>query len=79
MDGQFPLKTFTRNTSIKLDREVLENIHTVAGMIVSQINDIPEPGEQIKIGNFAFRIVDKSGQRINKILVTKTEKNEDFK
>lgn len=79
VDGQFPLKTFTRNTSIKLDREVLENIHTVAGMIVSQINDIPEPGEQIKIGNFAFRIVDKSGQRINKILVTKTEKNEDFK
>ncbi len=71
VDGQFPLKTFAKNLSLKLDRDVLENIQTVAGLIVNQVNDIPDMGEQIKIGNFAFRIANKTGQRINKILVTK--------
>ncbi len=71
VDGQFPLRTFAKNLSIKMDREVLENIHTVAGFIVNQVNDIPDEEEQIKIGNFAFRIADKKGQRINKIVVTK--------
>ena len=71
VDGQFPLKSFAREIGADIDEELIQNIQTVAGFIINKNNELPNEGDTIKIDNFEYKIVDKDGQRIDKILVTK--------
>ncbi len=72
VDGQFPLKDFSRILNLHVREKLLQNIQTVAGfMIILKNGQLPEVGDQLIFGNFGFKIVGKDGQRIDKILVTK--------
>lgn len=42
---------------------------TIAGLILEELEHIPEPGEQIDWNGFEFEVVDMDGQRIDKIIV----------
>lgn len=71
VDGQFSLKTFSKEFPIDIPEEVLNNIQTVAGFILNQSPELPDVGDSIEFDNFVFEIIDKDGQRIDKILLTK--------
>lgn len=71
VDGQFSLKTFSKEFPIDIPEEVLYNIQTVAGFILNQSSELPDVGDSIEFDNFVFEIIDKDGQRIDKILLTK--------
>ncbi|HSI88322.1 MAG TPA: hemolysin family protein [Pyrinomonadaceae bacterium] len=45
------------------------NYHTVAGLFLHRLGQIPTEGDEIKIGNYKLEVVDMDGRRIDKILI----------
>ena len=80
VDGQCPLYDFL----CYFDRqELLENVdyHTVGGLILNDLQHVPQSGETMEWNGFAFEVVDMDGARIDKVLVTipSTSKEEEEK
>lgn len=71
VDGQFSLMLFAKELPIDIDEDALSHVQTVAGFVISKNQELPNVGDRINFDNFEFEIVDKDGQRIDKILVTK--------
>lgn len=71
VDGQFSAIDFVRYFSLYLDEETREEYTTVAGLIIFMSNTLPDVGYKITIGEYTLEVVDKDGQRIDKILITK--------
>ena len=71
IDGQYSLKSFVKDFDLEVDEDIHKSVQTVAGFILNESNQLPEVGDTIVFGNFAFEIIDKDGQRIDKILITK--------
>jgi putative hemolysin len=71
VDGQFPLKEFTKHYDIQLTDDQYDKFTTVAGLIIHNANKVPAIGDKIVIENFILEVIDKDGQRIDKVLVTK--------
>lgn len=44
---------------------------TVAGLILDELDHIPEAGEKVSWGDFLFEVVDMDGPRIDKVIVKK--------
>ncbi|MEG1842108.1 MAG: transporter associated domain-containing protein, partial [Alistipes sp.] len=47
------------------------NYNTIGGLILEQLEHIPQSGEIVLWGEFKFEIMDMDGARIDKILITK--------
>ncbi|MCL2208844.1 MAG: hemolysin family protein [Treponema sp.] len=48
--------------------------HTLAGFILSLAGEIPHVGDSFEYQGYKFKVLDKDGNRIDKILITKIEK-----
>ena len=44
-------------------------MHTVAGLVLHRLAELPQVGQCITIGNWQIEIVDMDGRRIDKLLV----------
>jgi putative hemolysin len=42
---------------------------TLAGFVLSQLHELPKPGDHFAFGGWRFEVVDMDGRRIDKILV----------
>jgi putative hemolysin len=74
VDGQYSAIDFAKYFDLYLDEEERDEYTTVAGLIIFMSDDLPEVGDKVVIGEYTLEVVDKDGQRIDKILVTnKTE------
>jgi putative hemolysin len=71
VDGQYSILDFIKYFDIELDEDHKSNFTTVAGLIIHQSHTLPDIGEKIIIDNYELEVIDKDGQRIDKILVTK--------
>ena len=71
VDGQYSIIEFVRFFDIYVDDEVQSKYTTVAGLLIHQGNTLPNVGEKFIIDNYELEVVDKDGQRIDKILVRK--------
>lgn len=71
VDGQYPAVEFIRYFDIKLKEEVNGKFTTVAGLLLSQFNQLPNVGDRIVIDSYELEIMDKDGQRIDKVMITK--------
>jgi putative hemolysin len=71
VDGQYSIIDFIKYFKLELDEELKHKFSTVAGMIIYQNDFLPGVGEKITFKDYELEIVDKDGQRIDKILVTK--------
>jgi putative hemolysin len=72
VDGQFAIidfvKFFDLNTLLKT-----KGFTTVAGLMINISASIPEVGDKVRVENLELEVVDKDGQRIDKILVTRKD------
>lgn len=69
IDGQCPFYDFLSH----FDQECLyadNNYNTLGGLILEQLEHIPQPGEAIIWNGFRMEVLDMDGARIDKILVT---------
>ena len=53
------------NENYKLHFPVSEEYETLGGLIVNSTEEIPRVKEEIRVGNFLFKILDVSNTRIN--------------
>lgn len=72
IDGQYSAFELIKNFEIELDYELSNQYATIGGMFMFHVNDIPNVGDRIQIGQYELEIVDKDGQRIDKIMLTRS-------
>ncbi len=72
VDGLYPVIEFRKQFNIP-DEEDAGDFHTLAGLLIHVSESLPQLGERIVLGDYTFEVVDKDGQRIDKVLVTKNE------
>lgn len=70
IDGQYPLVDFVKAFDIKIEENIVQKYTTVAGLLIHKMETIPGVGAVITIDNFRFEVMDKDGQRIDKLLLT---------
>jgi len=71
VNGDAPVETLEgiiSNFTVDFDKV---NYHTVAGFVLSIINEIPQVGYVFNYQNYTFEIIDMDGRRIDKILIKK--------
>lgn len=73
IDGQYSLTEFLKEFNIDINPAILENYTTVAGLIIHKLQSVPEVGDKIKINQYIFEIIDKDGQKIDKILLQEVD------
>lgn len=70
-DGQFPIVEFTKYFDLDFDIPNKDNYTTLVGLFINELHRIPKVGDIIRIENLSLEIIDKDGQRVDKILITK--------
>ena len=62
-------------------QDLLENqtCHTLGGLILQELEHIPQSGETVKWHDFTLEVVDMDGARIDKVLVTLEKPQEEIK
>ena len=71
VDGQYSAIDFMRYFNLYMNEDSREQYTTVAGLVIFMCNTLPEIGAKISVGEYTMEVIDKDGQRIDKILVTK--------
>lgn len=71
VDGQYSFTEFLHYFDIELEEELDGNFVTIAGFFIYKFNNLPNIGDKLNIDSYRLEIIDKDGQRIDKILVTK--------
>ena len=71
VDGIFPLSDFQKYFNLELDEQILEKYATISGIFIYTNNEIPKVGDKITIDNYTIEVVDKDGQKVDKVMVTK--------
>jgi putative hemolysin len=70
IDGQCPLYDFLSYFDMEQLYSNNNDFNTVGGLILKNLEHIPQSGESIQWEQFHFEVVDMDGARIDKILVT---------
>lgn len=71
VDGQYSFTEFLHYFDIDLEEEMDGNFVTIAGFFIHKFNNLPNIGDKLNIDTYRLEIIDKDGQRIDKIMVTK--------
>ncbi|WP_419870551.1 hemolysin family protein [Chryseobacterium sp. CT-SW4] len=71
IDGDCSIHDFKKYFKIDIDEEVEKKFISISGLFLDQSDSIPKTGDKIKTGNLTMEIVDKDGNRIDKILATR--------
>jgi len=71
VDGQYSFTEFLRYFDIELHEEIDSDFVTIAGFFIYKFENLPNIGDKLSIDSFKLEIVDKDGQRIDKILVSR--------
>ncbi len=53
-----------------LPREREETFHTVAGLIIANLHELPKEGDSFDFAGWRFEVIDMDGQRIDKVLIS---------
>ena len=54
----------------QLPREREETFHTVAGLIIANLHELPKEGDCFEFSGWRFEVIDMDGQRIDKVLIS---------
>ncbi len=72
-DGQVPIVEFMKYFDLDFEFENRDNYTTLVGFFLNEHHGVTQVGDKIKIENLELEIIDKDGQRVDKILITRTE------
>jgi len=69
VDGQYAIIDFVKYFNLNILLKT-KGFTTVAGLMIHKTANIPDVGDKVIVENLELEVVDKDGQRIDKILVT---------
>ncbi len=70
VDGQFAIIDFVKYFDLNILLKT-KGFTTVAGLMIHKTASIPDVGDKVVVENLQLEVVDKDGQRIDKIMVTR--------
>jgi putative hemolysin len=70
VDGQLAVIEFLKHYDLPTDKIMGQDYVTVAGLFISKFKGLPNIGDKVRFGDYELEVLDKDGQRIDKILVT---------
>ncbi|MBD8082015.1 hemolysin family protein [Chryseobacterium caseinilyticum] len=73
IDGKCTIYDFKKYFETEVDEEIETQFISVSGLFFNESEGIPKTGDVIRVGNLSLEIVDKDGNRVDKILATKIE------
>lgn len=76
IDGKCSLYDFKKYFKVSIDEEVEKKFVSVSGLFFHDKDTIPKTGDIINIGNLTLEIIDKDGNRIDKIMANRNEDGE---
>ncbi len=68
IDGQFSIYEFEKYFGIDIDEEIENLFVTVSGLFYHYLETMPNVGDKITVDDLTLEIIDKDGNRIDKIL-----------
>lgn len=71
VDGQYSIFDFCKYFDLAVDENVQSEYSTVAGLMIHLKGDLLNVGDFIEYEDLKLEVVDKDGQRIDKIMITK--------
>jgi putative hemolysin len=71
VDGQYSVLEFLKYFHIDMEDELDDSFATVAGLIIHKTEALPEVGDYLDFEGYRLEVIDKDGQRIDKLLVTR--------
>ena len=71
VDGQYSIIEFVKFFDIDLEEDYQDDFVTVAGLFIHKFSTLPNIGDKLTVSDLVLEIIDKDGQRIDKILVEK--------
>lgn len=75
IDGKCSIYDFKKYFRIEIDEEIEKKFISVSGLFMHGNDSVPKTGDKIKIGNLILEIVDKDGNKVDKIMATKIRNN----
>jgi putative hemolysin len=69
VDGQYSIIEFVKFFDIDLEDDYQDDFVTVAGLFIHKFSTLPDIGDKLVVSDLVLEIIDKDGQRIDKILV----------
>lgn len=69
VSGSMPIDEFNDRIGVLMERKA--NYVTVAGLVLNELNRLPEVGEVFTKGQWRFEVVDRDGLRVDKVLVSR--------
>ncbi len=73
VDGQYPIQEFLRYFNLHIEDQYDGQFLTVAGLMLSEFHALPNVGDKMMLDDLQLEVVDKDGQRIDKIMVTRVK------
>lgn len=71
VDGGYSILEFAKYFDLFLTDDQHNKFTTVAGLMIHEADEIPRIGDKVSVGNYILEVIDKDGQKIDKILVSK--------
>ncbi len=71
VDGQYPVSEFLKYFKLQFEPAQQGQFVTVAGLLLHKSNALPQVGDRFEFNGYWLEVVDKDGQRIDKVLVTR--------
>ena len=73
VDGQYSIIDFKKYFGLGLEDYQDYAFTTVAGLLIFTNNILPDVGDKFLIEGYEIEVIDKDGQRIDKIMVTRKD------
>ena len=72
VDGQYSIIEFIKYFDLETEIDYNNKFATVGGLLINQNNNsLPNVGDRFLVGSFELEVVDKDGQRIDKVMVNR--------
>lgn len=77
-DGQVPIVEFIKYFKLNYEFENKDNYTTIVGFFLNENHRVAQVGDKVTVEDLELEIIDKDGQRVDKILITKTKNSSNF-
>ena len=78
VDGQYSVIDFLKEFDIPIENDFEGDFTTVAGLIINTHEILPNVGDRFIMGDYELEIIDKDGQRIDKIMISRKKTSKEI-
>ena len=67
VNGHMPLEDLVQYVPLPLDEK--REYHTIAGLLMEELQRVPKPGEEVQVGDFLLKTLQVESHRVQKVQI----------